>query len=382
MVEIQFENQGSPDSFKSEPRGSVVSEINPPEKSRKITPLILGILLALISGSILFAQVYLKKPKQEADETMIASREPKVQEQDLLIEESEPQNSRLTASVRPAIEGTEKPVTPTKEVKKPSTEEKTAAIVTKGGEVVLTPQTPVIVTPKPVSPKPVVIAPAVKVVNYGQLRGEVIVNGSVPDKSSILVLYRTSGQQNFTAGPRLKAENGVSWSFNLPTDKNYEIVLAWQINENNYITSQAVSVRAPSNLRTTFNFGSQASNDCQTCCQNCCQNCQSSQKTSYINKPDRPILDTCGSWSNDRHQAKLVLPKFVHGEPISYQVQIGSDQGRNDFYDHIFDQDQRVVFDYALENNKDYYIRFRVKTKNSGDSYGDWSDTLKFKCQR
>ncbi len=202
----------------------------------------------------------------------------------------------------------------------------------------------------------------VATVANSQVSGHVTVNGNIPSNSSILVLYRLPGSSQFQAGPRISASNGSAWSLTLPTGVNYEVKLAWQINENNYMTSETVTVKAPSKVNTTFNINVSSNNSGST-------------------KPWNVGVDTCGSLSDNHWSSRLVLPKFTDNI-VSYHVQIGTSEGNNDVLDHVFDQTEKVVFDRSLENDKNYYVRYQVKIGNSNSSWGDWSNTNKINCRK
>lgn len=387
MVDIQFNSQENPSNFSeaNQPMPPFTANVVKEEKSNKLIPWAIGIGLAIIGGAVLY-KVNLGRQDSTttvAEATPVPTPTP--------APETSPSSSRISTTVR----SSSNPSTDQTAADSESTE---PDIVTKGGTISTTAAS----TKTPSTPTPVpVVQPTVQVVKtvqaaptYAQIYGTVTVNGSIPDNSTILILYRPVGNSEFTAGPRLSAYNGVSWSLSLPTGRNYEITLAWQINENNLLTSDKVIVTAPISLRTVFNFNqnnNNCCNSCSNCCNNSCNNCSCNNNCSNCNsnnsnhnyylKPDAAILDTCGNWSDNRWHAAIVLPKYAYGDAISYHVQIGTNEGNNNVYDHTFDQDQRVLFHYDLEDDKDYYVRFQIKTKDSGSSYGDWSNSVKIKCQ-
>ena len=388
MVDIQFNSQENPSNFSeaNQPMPPFTANVVKEEKSNKLIPWAIGIGLAIIGGAVLY-KVYLGRQDSAttvAEATPVPTPTPPP--------ETSPSSSRISTTVR----SSSNPSTDQTAADSESTE---PDIVTKGGTISTTAASTK--TPSTPTPAPVVSQSTVQVVKtvqaaptYAQIYGTVTVNGSIPDNSTILVLYRPVGNSEFTAGPRLSAYNGVSWSLSLPTGRNYEITLAWQINENNLLTSDKVIVTAPISLRTVFNFNqnnNNCCNSCSNCCNNSCNNCSCNNNCSNCNsnnsnhnyylKPDAAILDTCGNWSDNRWHSAIVLPKYAYGDAISYHVQIGTNEGNNNVYDHTFDQDQRVLFHYDLEDDKDYYVRFQIKTKDSGSSYGDWSNSVKIKCQ-
>ena len=101
-------------------------------------------------------------------------------------------------------------------------------------------------------------------------------------------------------------------------------------------------------------------------------------------KPSTPYIESCGRFDggNRWNDVRIVLPKFEKDGKAAqeYHVQIGTDNGRNDVYDHTYQQTDRVVFSYNLDDYRTYYVRYQIRM-NDGD-WRDWSDTFYFRCHR
>ncbi len=103
------------------------------------------------------------------------------------------------------------------------------------------------------------------------------------------------------------------------------------------------------------------------------------ETTSENNKPNTPTLESCGEYDGSTWQkARIRLPRLNNNNV--YKVQIGKNYGQNDVYEHIYEQNDQVIFDFTLNNNQDYYVRFAVKGEIS--EFGPYSNTLKINCNR
>lgn len=367
MEEIQFGNQENqvnfiPETPKKKPivPPVVVEQANAPHYS-KLAPWILGVGLALIGGAIFYKLNLSQKKILDGSQVRVVedqnSRTGLLAEQDtiqlsdqeladLTLQENIITSNRannlntvvgntvLSSNQTATLQARQlAAVTPV-----PTSE---TASTTKGGLVTQ-------------------VTAAAPVVQKIRLNGLVKVNGTIPDKSTILVLYRVLGSGNFIAASRISASNDSTWSLDLPAGKTYEIKLAWQTNENNYLVSDTVALTQSSSLTTTFNINT--------------------NNTTYnSSKPWNPGIDTCGTFSDNKWSAKLVLPKFTDNI-VSYHVQIGTSDGNNDVLDHVFDQAERVIFTQTLENNKEYYVHYQVKIGNKDSNWSDWSNQAKIKC--
>lgn len=358
MEEIQFSNQENQVNFI--PDAPKEKTVTPPviikEKTSqhygKLAPWILGVGLALIGGTIFYKINF--NQKNILDGSQVRKVENQVSRTNLITEEETTQNN-LVASTRTnnidtivgntvlsANQNSTLQARQLATVAPVTTSETSGTKTTKGG---LATQ-----------------AAAAETANEKiHLSGVVKVNGTVPEKSSILVLYRVLGSSNFIASSRISASNNSTWSLDLPIGKTYEVKLAWQVDEDNYLVSETVTLTESSKITTTFNI--KVSN------------------TSYnSSKPWNPTIDTCGTLSDNKWSARLVLPKFADNI-VSYHVQIGTTDGNNNILDHVYDQTERVVFTQALENDKEYYIHYQVKIGNKDSNWSDWSNMSKIKCK-
>ncbi len=101
------------------------------------------------------------------------------------------------------------------------------------------------------------------------------------------------------------------------------------------------------------------------------------------NKPFTPYIETCGNADGDRfNDAKIVLPKFSRDgkDAVEYEVNVGTSNGGSDVHSHRYEQRDRVVFGIGIDNEKEYFVRYRVRME--GGDFGDWSDTFRFVCHR
>ncbi|MBQ6154475.1 hypothetical protein IJI99_01175 [bacterium] len=100
-------------------------------------------------------------------------------------------------------------------------------------------------------------------------------------------------------------------------------------------------------------------------------------------KPATPYLENCGRQDGDRfREVRVVLPKFEKDgkAAVEYHVQIGTEDGRNDVWDHRYEQTDRVVFSIDLDNARTYYVRYRIRME--GGDFQEWSNTFWFRCNR
>lgn len=399
MEEIQFGNQENQINFVPEnpktnvsepaieqPQPEVIVTQLPPNQRSKILPWALGIGLALIGGAI-FYKVSLNQDKVLGDgqvRTLAETSRPSAllvddlsgaNQNDLTADNGQPQNKRATAenlgvnntgaaTIAGDVVLQEK--TPSKTVTLQATPTASPSVVAGDQKIVDLVNNGQTVTKgglvKQVSAQTVTSVPAR---TTAQVTGTVTVNGSIPSNSSILVLYRLPGAAEFTAASRISASNGSTWTLHLPTHTNYEVKLAWQVNENNYLLSDTVTVTAPAKVNTTFNI-------------NISSNGSSNNSNS---KPWTPGIDSCGNLSDNHWNARLALHKYTDNI-VSYHVQVGTSDGNNDVYDHVFDQFERVIFPQSLENDKTYYLRYQVKIGNKDSNWTDWSNTAQIKCKK
>ena len=102
------------------------------------------------------------------------------------------------------------------------------------------------------------------------------------------------------------------------------------------------------------------------------------------NKPYTPYLENCGNFDggNRWNDARVVLPKYERDgkSAVEYEVNVGTSVGNSDTYSHRYEQTDRVVFSVSIDNERDYYVRYRVGF--DGQGFGDWSDTFRFRCRR
>jgi len=101
------------------------------------------------------------------------------------------------------------------------------------------------------------------------------------------------------------------------------------------------------------------------------------------NKPYTPYIENCGNADGDRwNDAKIVLPKYSRDgkDAVEYEVNVGTSNGASDVHSHRYEQRDRVVFGISIDNEKEYFVRYRVRME--GGDFGDWSDTFRFVCHR
>ncbi len=304
------------------PEEKVVVTQMPPARKNKIVPVAVGICLAVIAGVIVY---------------------------------------RLTA---PSEEEMVAEATPVPELDRPQVTLETAPVVLDELESNrVTPVEEVVISDTASERKTVLQVPQVTAQtatqSYNWLKGTVNVTGEIEGGSSVLVMYRPVSQSEFTTGPRLDIANERTWQITTNPGE-YEVKLVWQINGADKITSQTVTVNTGANITTNFSFN------------------VSSSDTGSVN-PGYPSLSSCYKLEdNIWKEAKIFLPGVE--KATAYQVEIGTSSGANDVYNHIYQQSEQVLFQYGLENHKDYYVRYRVQTSETGDSWSDWSSVSKMRC--
>ena len=106
--------------------------------------------------------------------------------------------------------------------------------------------------------------------------------------------------------------------------------------------------------------------------------------TSWNNKPYTPYIENCGNFDGGHrwNDARIVLPKYERDgkAAVEYEVNVGTSVGNSDVWSHRYEQTDRVVFSLGIDDEREYFVRFRVRM--DGGNFGDWSDTFRFKCHR
>jgi hypothetical protein len=213
-------------------------------------------------------------------------------------------------------------------------------------------------TPTPTPVSTVTTTPANATIN-----GTVTLLGYVPSGSSILVLYRLPGANDYQVISRLEAKNGVSWQWTgAKPGQNYDLKLAFQVNNQNRTTSSNAFVTAPATVNFSLYTGE-----------------GSSSVTVNNTTPNVPRLESCGNKENNRWRAKLVLPKVDNAK--QYWLTVGTDYNGNNHLDqHYTGSDQQTIW-LDLEDGRDYYAKYAVRNcSDCSDNFGPFSATLKFKC--
>lgn len=102
------------------------------------------------------------------------------------------------------------------------------------------------------------------------------------------------------------------------------------------------------------------------------------------NKPYTPYIENCGNFDggNRWNDAKIVLPKYSRDgkDAVEYEVNVGTSNGGSEVHSHRYEQRDRVVFGVSIDNEREYFVRYRVRM--DGGDFGDWSDTFRFVCHR
>ncbi|MDR0462645.1 MAG: hypothetical protein LBG64_00240, partial [Pseudomonadales bacterium] len=218
---------------------------------------------------------------------------------------------------------------------------------------------PAIPTPLPtvVNQPTAIQTPAPQVVQTGRLTGRVNLTGHVPSNSSILVLWRHPGENDFRVVTRLEARNGVTWTWDgAQAGRTYEIRLAFQVNDNNRNVSNIVSATAPANIELTLNTGED-------------------NRRTVSGPTHTPVLENCGDRNGNYWRARIVLPRVDNAR--GYWVTMGTYQNGRNTLDRRMDGEGRQVVYVNVRNDREYFVRYAVRT--NGD-FGSFGATLRFRC--
>jgi hypothetical protein len=197
-----------------------------------------------------------------------------------------------------------------------------------------------------------------------QLSGTVYLQGPKQKDTSLLMLWRKPGEQNYQVINRYMypPTQGTSWVWNQAVvGQQYEVLAVLQVDEKNTSTApNPIKVTAPaSKINFTLN-------------------------TWYVIPATSPVpvhevcLDKSGNTSN----AVIRLPKIANA--TQYWVQVGTDHGQAGVWNQkIPASDQDIRIKVGVENNKMNYVRYSYATCDncsSDDNFAPFSNDVGFNC--
>ncbi len=197
-----------------------------------------------------------------------------------------------------------------------------------------------------------------------KISGTVVLNGPMNQGTSLLMLWRQPGQQNFNVINRYNnpVNSGTSWEFdNAVPGQQYQIQAALQVNGNNTSTApQPVTVTAPAaNVNFTLN-------------------------TNFLVPAPgtQPVFQTC----INNNQAVIVLPAISNA--ARYWVQVGNNNQGDSSYANTQiavspnSGDQKITV--GVNRGQQSFVRYSyAECSNCTDpnNFSPWSTTVGFTCQ-
>lgn len=219
--------------------------------------------------------------------------------------------------------------------------------------------------PQPNQPKPTSV-PAQNA-NKSKLSGKVYINGPEDANSSVLVMWRTPGSGDYKVINRIDnpTHDGQYWEWtDAQKNKEYELIAALQVNDNNTATSRSTVVAAPaSDVNVTLNTG------------------------IIVPKPIGKLYkkDACVNIGPNRYTITFGFPRV--DKAGKYWVQLGTTSGDNDTLDTKFDpqngnnNDQMIT--NGVDQSRNYYARYAYalcKNCNNNANFSDFSDAVQLNC--
>jgi hypothetical protein len=196
------------------------------------------------------------------------------------------------------------------------------------------------------------------------ISGAVEISGAVVQDSTILMLQRKPGEMEYTEFDRLPAENDVTFSWDgAVAGQKYEITAAGQVDEQNRVTSNAVTVTAPaSDIMLTINT-----------------------KLSLAAPSDKPSYSCGDPDSTGNYNVKLSFPPVA--KAMQYYAQIGSQPGLDDVATELLPakSGQSAEWVEYLKKDQEYYTRYAYTycddcKVDDPQNWSSWSYTVGFKC--
>lgn len=196
------------------------------------------------------------------------------------------------------------------------------------------------------------------------ISGTIKINGAVPQNSTVLMLQRQPGEAEYTEFDRLPAVDGTAWSFTQAiAGQKYDLTAAGQVDEQNRVVANAVTVTAPSSdLVLTLN-----------------------SKLSLPEPKSKPSV-SCGDPDGTNHfNAKLTFAAVEDAK--QYYATVGTSSGGDDVASELLPArvDQAAELTVYVAKETDYFTRYAYTFCTDCDqedrqNWSGFSPTLGFRC--
>ena len=195
------------------------------------------------------------------------------------------------------------------------------------------------------------------------ISGVVKLNGPVVQNSTVLILGRQIGDQEYTAIDRQPATGSTPFSYlKAVQGKQYEVTAALQVNEQNTATGNELTVTAPAaDLLITIDT-----------------------KVNLPEPKEPPTVVSCGNPDATNHY-NVTLSVAKVDTAKAYYAEVGTDPGSNNTFAKGF-KAPTLEYQAYVEKGKQYYSRYAYtqctdcQTTDKGN-WSAWSPTLGFVCQ-
>ncbi|MCL4416648.1 MAG: hypothetical protein M1268_01485 [Patescibacteria group bacterium] len=212
----------------------------------------------------------------------------------------------------------------------------------------------------PVSPSPNNPTP-VPQQTTGNITGTVFINGPEQENTSLLMLWRLPGNQNYNVITRINnpSHNGQPWSWNnLTVGKQYEITGVLQVNQQNTASTQSQIITVPAqNINFTLNTG------------------------VFIPTPSgNVIVNACNSLGNNQYNAVISFPR--QSTAGNYWIQVGRSAATADMYNSKI-QANNPQITVQIDGNRSYYAQYAYSLcMNCSDdsNFSNFSQSTPFSC--
>lgn len=198
----------------------------------------------------------------------------------------------------------------------------------------------------------------------GTIFGKVYINGPKAANSSLVMLFKTPGADQFREIGRIQNPNhgGQEWRFNATAGTTYEIRAVLQVNGKDSATSRSQIVVAPAQgINFTINTG-----------------------VTIPTPSAEPVLESCGRAPDNRWDATIRFPRVENAG--NYWVQIGTSQGASNVINDVRPADNNIAQQLAtirIDGGRHYYAQYAFSfciTCSGSENFSNFSRSLRFSC--
>ncbi len=192
------------------------------------------------------------------------------------------------------------------------------------------------------------------------ITGVVKLNGPTQPNSTILLLQRKPGEQNYTAFDRIAAVNNSNWSWDkAESGQQYEISASLQVDEKDTSVGNVLRLTAPASgevITINTNFS--------------------------LTPPTQKPTATCGNQQEGRWNVAITFPAISNA--AQYYLQTGTSQGSGDLLtERTAATGGNITRNILVNDGQTNYARYAYSfdsSCNQQQCFSGASPTLEFKC--